>query len=292
MGSHSLLQGIFLTQGLNSGLLHCRQTVYCLRHQGSTVSHLFCGEKVRSVARVSCTRCRGAGSRRVTFFLSLLCNGVITSLWACLCLIFFSTLKLSLHLAHSFVSLHSTSFCPLGVLWGLRFHPSSWVPHMWLCFRWSCWVLTLCQEPIPMHTNINSFLSPITNLKSKHYDYLYFPDEKNQVTSPAQDHTANRQSSQASRLSSLASKPHPESFSCLSLGTWLSLYLSFRIRSCIALPGHRCSGCHCSLFLSIVWSWAVWAGKWLSRKEFVRDIDEMKFKFTVSESQFKIPFIH
>ena len=30
-----LLQGIFLTQGLNLGLLHCRQSLYCLSHQGS-----------------------------------------------------------------------------------------------------------------------------------------------------------------------------------------------------------------------------------------------------------------
>ena len=35
MGSHSLLQGIFLIQGSNSGLLYCRQILYCLSHQGS-----------------------------------------------------------------------------------------------------------------------------------------------------------------------------------------------------------------------------------------------------------------
>ena len=35
MGSHSLLQGIFPTQGLNPGLLHCQQILYCLSHQGS-----------------------------------------------------------------------------------------------------------------------------------------------------------------------------------------------------------------------------------------------------------------
>ena len=34
MGIHSLLQGIFPTQGLNPGL-HCRQTLYHLIHQGS-----------------------------------------------------------------------------------------------------------------------------------------------------------------------------------------------------------------------------------------------------------------
>ena len=35
LGCHFLLQGIFLTQGSNLGLLHCRQTLYPLSHQGS-----------------------------------------------------------------------------------------------------------------------------------------------------------------------------------------------------------------------------------------------------------------
>ena len=35
VGSHSLLQGIFLTQGSNPDLPHCRQVVYHLNHQGS-----------------------------------------------------------------------------------------------------------------------------------------------------------------------------------------------------------------------------------------------------------------
>ena len=34
VGWHSLLQGIFLTQGSNPGLLHCRQTLYRLSYQG------------------------------------------------------------------------------------------------------------------------------------------------------------------------------------------------------------------------------------------------------------------
>ena len=33
MGCHFLLQGIFLTQELNLGLLHCRQILYHLSHQ-------------------------------------------------------------------------------------------------------------------------------------------------------------------------------------------------------------------------------------------------------------------
>ena len=35
VGSLFLLQGIFPTQGSNPGLPHCRQTLYCLSHQGS-----------------------------------------------------------------------------------------------------------------------------------------------------------------------------------------------------------------------------------------------------------------
>ena len=34
MGSLSLLQGIFLTQGWNQGLLHCRRILYQLSTQG------------------------------------------------------------------------------------------------------------------------------------------------------------------------------------------------------------------------------------------------------------------
>ena len=42
VGSHSILQGIFPTQRSNPGLLHCRQILYCLNHQGSPC-HLFPG---------------------------------------------------------------------------------------------------------------------------------------------------------------------------------------------------------------------------------------------------------
>ena len=35
VGCHFLLQGIFLTQGSNPGLLHCRQMLYPLSHQGN-----------------------------------------------------------------------------------------------------------------------------------------------------------------------------------------------------------------------------------------------------------------
>ena len=35
--SHSFLQGIFPTQGSNTGLPHCRQILYQLGHQGSPI---------------------------------------------------------------------------------------------------------------------------------------------------------------------------------------------------------------------------------------------------------------
>ena len=39
-GCHSLLKGIFPTQGWKPGLLHCRQILYPLRHQGSPNSYM------------------------------------------------------------------------------------------------------------------------------------------------------------------------------------------------------------------------------------------------------------
>ena len=37
VGILSLLQGVFLTQELNQGCLHCRQILYQLSYQGSTL---------------------------------------------------------------------------------------------------------------------------------------------------------------------------------------------------------------------------------------------------------------
>ena len=39
VGSLSILQGIFLTQELNRGLLHCRQILYQLSYRGNSNSH-------------------------------------------------------------------------------------------------------------------------------------------------------------------------------------------------------------------------------------------------------------
>ena len=52
VGSHSLLQGIFPTQGLNPGLPHSRQILYQLSHQGSgpITSWEIDGETVETVS--------------------------------------------------------------------------------------------------------------------------------------------------------------------------------------------------------------------------------------------------
>ena len=61
VGCHAFLQGIFPTQGLKPGLLHCRQILYHLRHQGSPrildwVAYPFSrgSSQPRNWTRVSC----------------------------------------------------------------------------------------------------------------------------------------------------------------------------------------------------------------------------------------------
>ena len=44
-----LLQGIFLTQGLNLGLWHCRQILYCQSHQGSPKTNSSCVLRMRLI---------------------------------------------------------------------------------------------------------------------------------------------------------------------------------------------------------------------------------------------------
>ena len=48
VGCHFLLQGMFLTQGSNPGLLHCRQILYCLSHQGRPTSTLILRENTKN----------------------------------------------------------------------------------------------------------------------------------------------------------------------------------------------------------------------------------------------------
>ena len=56
VGSLSLLQGIFPIQGLNPGLLHCRQILYQLNYQGNPIlklnPNILVKVKVKSLSRV------------------------------------------------------------------------------------------------------------------------------------------------------------------------------------------------------------------------------------------------
>ena len=63
VGCHFLLQGIFPTQGLNLGLLHCRQMLCHLSHQGSPPSAEVAGSNCSSI-HVSCAWCACRGHRR------------------------------------------------------------------------------------------------------------------------------------------------------------------------------------------------------------------------------------
>ena len=58
LGCHSLLQGIFSTQGSNLGLPHCRRILFHLSHQGLLISSI-CGDKGQE-----CSRSKG---NRVSF---------------------------------------------------------------------------------------------------------------------------------------------------------------------------------------------------------------------------------
>ena len=64
VGSHALLQGVFQTQGLNAGLLHCRCLLYYVNHQGSPrileqVAYSFSRgtSQIRNRTGVSCITC-------------------------------------------------------------------------------------------------------------------------------------------------------------------------------------------------------------------------------------------
>ena len=73
--SHSLLQGIFPTQGLNPGLLHCRQILYHLSHQTRQ-------RQWRCQRSPTCTR--GRGGRDLWGLLSeMICEGAGLRRGAC-----------------------------------------------------------------------------------------------------------------------------------------------------------------------------------------------------------------
>ena len=55
MGCQSLLQRVFPSQGSNPGLLHCRQILHCLSHQGARGQDWFC--PLEASAELLCCHC-------------------------------------------------------------------------------------------------------------------------------------------------------------------------------------------------------------------------------------------
>ena len=88
VGSLSLLQGIFPTQGLNSGLLHCRQILHQPSHQGSPrvlewVAYPFSSRSSwpRNQAGVSCIAGRFFTSWATREALRLVCSWIQADPW-------------------------------------------------------------------------------------------------------------------------------------------------------------------------------------------------------------------
>ena len=66
VGFHFLLQGIFPTQGSNPGLLHCRQILYCLSHQGSP-KVLLLYQYSPYIKKKKCVYCNKWGQKNNTY---------------------------------------------------------------------------------------------------------------------------------------------------------------------------------------------------------------------------------
>jgi len=78
---HALIQGIFPTHGQNPGLLHCRQTLYCLSHQGALKTQN--SPSVPYLAHPTHSGSLSSTSSSYLFSLSHLCNST-SSISSCL----------------------------------------------------------------------------------------------------------------------------------------------------------------------------------------------------------------
>ena len=79
VGNHSLLQRIFLTQGSNPGLPHCRQTLYCLSYQGTSISS-------RNPPKVTLFLCISSRSLKIHFLFSSVFIWHLWKLYSIVCM--------------------------------------------------------------------------------------------------------------------------------------------------------------------------------------------------------------
>ena len=128
VGSRSLLQGIFPTEGSNPGLLHCRQILYCLSHQGSHSLITF-DEKDSTVSITS--HCCNAGAIFSPFY----CRFFITS--SPIMVFFFFALCL-------FLTAGTSVQCCVPVPGNNAWHCMNWVNISECWWRWM-WPLALIE---------------------------------------------------------------------------------------------------------------------------------------------------
>ena len=124
VGCHALLQGIFPTQGLNPGLLHCRWILYHLSHQGSP----------RLLEWVAYPFSRGSSWPRNQTGVSCIAGGSFTSKLPGKPFIFFYVVLFTLCL---FTIIFSISYSHLCILFlfvhlfmTLQWYAGSWFPDL------------------------------------------------------------------------------------------------------------------------------------------------------------------
>ena len=111
---HSLLLGIFPTQGSNPGLLHCRQILYCLGHQG-----------IEQFANFGFRKSWETWKLKLSSLSLSVCPSHIPSLLPSLTHSFFPSLSLSVSLSLSPVTTAKSVHFSQKVRWGLCSHQLS-----------------------------------------------------------------------------------------------------------------------------------------------------------------------
>ena len=118
VGCHSLLQGIFPTQGWNAGRPHCRRILYCLSHQG----------RPRTLGWAACPFSMGPSWPR---------NQAVISYIACEFFTSWATRKawIYIHMCIYRLEPPSWAFLPFPHLTPLGHHKApGWAPYVILCF--------------------------------------------------------------------------------------------------------------------------------------------------------------
>ena len=162
VGSHSLLQGIFQTVGLNPGLWHCRQILYYLSHQGSSEKGL--GESLEYILPWCCQYIgqyvlvlktglgMWSGQEMVTFIYLSTHPFLLTSDYMCQAVSLLIPLPLCLAIGCLIKHLHSSlRWRPLAA--SLTWQPVAIIATPWLLAVKCCHLVSIASREI-FHDNI------------------------------------------------------------------------------------------------------------------------------------------